>query len=324
MPPADPATTGTPQRDQPVACARVDRLVARIDEIGAPICVGLDPVLERLPGTVRAGRSAAPDAIERFCIGVIEAIADIAPAVKLQSACFERYASAGVGVLERVAEHARARGLWTILDAKRGDIGISAEHYAGAARTLGVDAITGNPYLGVDVLRPFLDAGLVVFALVRTSNPESDPIQTARVINEEERGTPGATGGGRTMASLVADKLATLGAEWVAASGLSAVGAVVGATRPDEGHDLRARMPDQPILVPGFGAQGGGIEGVRSLMRPNASGIPGVLVSASRSIIYPSQPGDAVPDDADWPGTIRDAASRFAEEIAAGMALREP
>lgn len=273
-----------------------------MERVGSPICVGLDPVLEKLPPEIRAEHWEHPAAIEAFSTGVIDAVAGVAAVVKLQSACYERYGAAGVRVLEHVAAHARSRGLLVLLDAKRGDIGISAEHYAAAAVGLHADAITVNGYLGPSTIEPYLNAGLGVFVLVRTSNPDSDSVQ-----GQEMRS-------GGTVAGMMAEMVAGIGSAWMGCgggSGLSSVGAVVGATKATDGRALRERMPRQVFLVPGYGAQGGTADDVRALIRPSASGVgeAGVLVTASRSVIYAG-------GDGDWRERVRSAAERLASEIA--------
>lgn len=283
----------------------IDLLVERVERAGSPICVGLDPVLEKLPDRVRAEHWEPPAAIEAFSTGVIDAVAGIAPVVKLQSACFERYGAAGVRVLEHVAAHARKRGVLVLLDAKRGDIGISAEHYAQAAVGLHADALTVSGYMGPSTIEPYLKAGLGAFVLVRTSNPDSDVVQGVELRD------------GRSVAGMMGEVVATLGGSWRgigAGRGLSSVGAVVGATKASDGRMLRERMPDQVFLVPGYGAQGGTADDVRALVRPGANGPgnSGVLVSASRSVIYP---GAGASDDG-WPAAVQAAASRLASEIA--------
>ncbi|RPG17613.1 MAG: orotidine-5'-phosphate decarboxylase [Phycisphaera sp. TMED9] len=258
----------------------------------APICVGLDPVLDRLPDGIDGADEVA--AIERFSRGVIDAIVGIAPCVKVQAACFERYGSSGVAAMERVINAAVESELIVILDAKRGDIGISASHYAAGAAATGAHWITLNGYLGEDGVIPFLDAGLGVFVLVRTSNPSGDEIQS-----------PGCGDG--TVAGLVGSMVGRLGETRRGASGLSSVGAVVGATKPEAAAELRKIMPDAPFLLPGYGAQGGGADGVRAAFDQRGGG---VLVTASRSIIYAfvDRPGD-------WRRCVKDAATTFAEEI---------
>ncbi len=271
-----------------------DRLSERIDAIGAPLCVGLDPVLDRLPEDVRRTNTDAHGAFVAFCTGVIDAVANIACCVKVQSACFERLGSAGWDAMEQVVAHARTRGLLVIHDAKRGDIGISMAHYARASRVLGADALTVSPYLGEAGILPCLGEGLGVFCLVRTSNPEGDAIQTARLE------------GGTMVCDLVADALHTVGLSHRGTSGLSDAGAVIGATKEGEGMRLRDRLPDAPVLIPGIGAQGGSWQTVRGLVRRGATspGTMGVLVSASRSILYPD--GSAGGDR--WQDRIRASA----------------
>ena len=317
----------TPPAELSSAAPFGDRLCDAIERLGTPACVGLDPVLERLPVPTKDtnGRPiGAADRIEAFCAGVIEAVAGVVPIVKPQSACFERFGQAGVGVLKRTIQLARQRGLIVILDAKRGDIGTTAEHYAAAAFGAGssanaapgaaarsgldADAITLSGYMGMETVEPFLSAGGLgageggrgVFVLVRTSNPGSDSIQAQRLAD------------GRTVAELMADEVAALGRAGgrVGASGWSCVGAVVGATKSGEGAVLRKRMPEQMFLVPGFGAQGGTIEDIRPMLRGTGSVREwGVVVNASRSVLYPGETGG------DWKRHVRDAAARFAEEL---------
>ena len=270
-----------------------DALAAAVARAGTPACVGLDPVLARLPAAVRAGTET--ESIERFCEGVLDAVAGIAAVVKPQSACFERYGSAGVAVLERVVAGARQRGLYVILDAKRGDIGTTAEHYAAFAYgAIGADAVTVNPYMGFDTIEPFLRPGRGVFALVRTSNPGSDAVQSVRAA-------PG------TVAETIARGIAELGRTRVGSSGWSDLGAVVAATKPGDAAQMRALMPQQVFLVPGFGAQGGTVETVRELFSDGA----GAIINASRSVLYPEPTGAA------WHEDVRAAAQRFAEQARA-------
>jgi orotidine-5'-phosphate decarboxylase len=288
-----------------------DRLLAAINKAGSPICVGLDPVLESLPDNLRARHHEPLAAISEFCRGVLNAVAPggkpIAPAVKFQSACFERYGSRGFAVLEEQVTAAAALGLIVIWDAKRGDISTSASHYAAAATRLKVDAITVSAYLGASGVTPFLDAGLGVFALVRTSNPDSDAVQANRLTD------------GSTVGEMMASQVAALGATRLGSSGLSDLGAVVGATKATEGAALRTLMPDQIFLIPGYGAQGGTAEDIRAMLRPGAKtpGETGVLVTASRSIIH-AKPGPGQ----SWEATVRTAAERLREEIAAASGFR--
>lgn len=273
-----------------------DRLAEAIDATGSPVCVGLDPVLDRLPGSVRSGASSDEGAIEAFCEGVLGAVAGVVPVVKVQAACFERYGSSGWAVLERVVGVARERGLLVVLDAKRGDIGLTAGHYAAGVSRLGADAVTVSPYLGTGTLVPFMEAGLGVFVLVRTSNPEGDGLQTATLED------------GSSVASLVGGQVASLGEGAVGRRGLSDVGAVVGLTKAEEGALLRGVMPDQVFLLPGYGAQGGDAAGLSRLVRAGAGSVgeAGVLVTASRSVIYAGGTGEG------WASSVREAAEGMA------------
>ncbi len=277
-----------------------DRLARAMDIAGSPACIGLDPVLGSLPQEVREAAGSETDAIERFCLGVLEAVVGAAGVVKPQSACFERFGSAGYAVLERVVSHAKRLGFVVILDAKRGDIGSSAEHYAAGARSMGADWITVSPYMGPSTIEPFLEVGLGVFALCRTSNPDSDRLQSLDA-------------GGMTVAERTAEMIAELGADHRGGSGLSVLGAVVGATKSGEdGQRLRGRMPDQILLVPGVGAQGGTAAEVVPLVRvdQHTAGLAGVVVNASRSVLYPRRgPGQS------WQGAVRQAADQFAGSL---------
>jgi orotidine-5'-phosphate decarboxylase len=278
-----------------------DHLVARVAQVNAATCVGLDPVLDRLPAALRpadgSDAAACASAIEAFSVGVIDSVHESCAAVKIQAACYERYGAAGFAAMARVLAHARASGLAVVYDAKRGDIGISAEHYANGARAFGAHWTTINAYLGSDGIAPFLAGGQGAFALVRTSNPSGDALQTLPLAD------------GRTIAEAVGDLVSKLGEASIGAGGFSALGAVVGATKRAEIASLRARMPRTIFLVPGYGAQGGTADDVRAAF---TRGNQGALITASRSVIYPSAPASD-----DWRGAIRAAATQFAREIRA-------
>ncbi|HYE62026.1 MAG TPA: orotidine-5'-phosphate decarboxylase [Phycisphaerales bacterium] len=275
-----------------------ERLAAAIDKFGSPVCVGLDPVLENLPADLRARHHEPTAAIAEFCRGVLRACAGVAPAVKFQSACFERYGSRGFAVMEDAVAEAVRLGLVVVWDAKRGDISTTAAHYAAAATHLGAHWITASPYLGASGLTPLLDAGLGVFSLVRTSNPDSDAVQRQPLID------------GRTVGEMIASFVQGVGFKYKSARELSALGAVVGATKSAEAAAMRQRMPDQLFLIPGYGAQGGTAEDIRAMVRPGKSIAEcGVLVTASRSVIYAQ-------GSASWEQNIHDAAARFATEVA--------
>jgi orotidine-5'-phosphate decarboxylase len=297
--------------EPPSAINPADRLLDAIDRAGAPVCVGIDPVVERLPLALRpSGRDAqaAVAALVEFTVGVLDAVAPHVGCVKLQSACFERYRDRGVGALYGLIGEARRRGLQVVLDGKRGDIGVSAEHYAAAAFDPwpGDDAderpdwVTVNSYLGEDGIRPFMREGCGAFALVRTTNPGSDCIQDRELA------------AGETVAAAVAGMVASIGESSVGRRGYSALGAVVGATRPQAAKRLRQLMPRQIFLVPGFGAQGAGVEDTLACFNPDGTG---AVVSASRSVIYAFDERDGA-----WTDTVAEAASTLARRIAQAVA----
>ena len=276
--------------------AVIDTLDVAIRTAGSPVCVGLDPVLESLPQEVCSRHHEPLAAVAEFTHGVLRSVAGIVPAVKFQSACFERYGSRGYALLEESAAEAVRLGLVVIWDAKRGDIGTTSAHYAASAKRLGSHFVTVNGYLGRSGLTPFLDEGLGVFVLVRTSNPDSDAIQGVRLAD------------GRTVAEMLADHVCSLGDSAIGECGLSAVGAVVGATKAADAKSLRERMPNQVFLIPGYGAQGGTAADLKNMLRPDGRGI---LVTASRSVIYPKA------GTGDWKSDIAQAAKTLKSEVAA-------
>jgi orotidine-5'-phosphate decarboxylase len=276
-----------------------DRLIDSIRAVGAPTCVGLDPVLDKLPPEL-ASAGDGPAAILAFCRGVIDGVAGHVAAIKPQSACFERHGAEGVRVLAETCGYARERGLIVLLDAKRGDIGLTAEHYAAAAKAMAADAITVNAYLGPETVTPYLKAGLGIFILIRTSNPDSDAVQS-RVLED-----------GRTVAEMMADTAAAIGRPSIGVHDYSDVGAVVGATKAEDGRALRRRMPHQIFLVPGYGAQGGTADDLRALHDGRAETGGGMLVTASRSVIYAFQGQGGA-----WRSAVTRAAIKFSTEVRA-------
>ncbi len=274
-----------------------DTLTHAIATCGGPVCVGLDPVLEQLPEQVRARHHEPLAAVADFCRGVLSSVRGIAPVVKFQSACFERYGGKGVTLLEELSEAAASMGMVVVWDAKRGDIGISANHYAAAAKRMHAHYVTLSGYLGESSILPFLDAGLGVFVLVRTSNPDSDAIQSTELSK------------GGTIATHMARLVAKIGERYIGPSGFSSVGAVVGATKAGDGAALRALMPQQHFLIPGYGAQGGTAADVRTMIAaPHERS--GVVVTSSRAIIYaPGNPGEP------WTTAVKAAAERLVGEI---------
>ncbi|MDY7109142.1 MAG: orotidine-5'-phosphate decarboxylase [Planctomycetota bacterium] len=290
-----------------------DAVLDAIDRLAAPACVGIDPVLDRLPEVLRPGASSAASAaraIGAFSVELLDAVAGRVPCVKFQSACFERYGHAGIAALEGCIRAARQRELKVILDAKRGDIGISAEQYAAAVfgddpeadAAVRPDWVTINAYLGADGIRPFLKPGRGAFALVRTSNPGGDAVQAQRLAD------------GRTVAESVAELVASIGEALVGERGYSSLGAVVAATRAEDAGRLRRIMPNQLFLVPGFGAQGGGVDDVLPCFDADGRG---AIVTASRTVIYAFQE-----QAGDWTQAVADAADRFADELGRAAGLR--
>ncbi len=279
-----------------------DCLLDAIERKGAPICVGIDPVFSKLPEELRETNTPL-ESIRAFCVEVMRAVAEHAPIVKFQSACFERYHAPGVVLLDDLMRVAHELELLVILDAKRGDIGSSASHYA-AATLARADATTINAWCGADGIAPFLEAaaeaGRGLFAWVRASNPSSDAFQGLTLQD------------GRTVSEALAQIVAESGAatDCIGQSGYSLLGAVVGATKPSDAVRLRDMMPQQIFLVPGFGAQGGTAEDVRACFKPDGTG---ALVTASRSITYAFAKSDAE----DWREPIAAAAADMAQQIRA-------
>jgi len=288
-----------------------DRLLNAIGLKGSPVCVGIDPVHERLPAELRRridGPRSALSAISEYCSTVLDAVADAVPAVKFQSACFERFRDEGVETLYGLIADANDLGLIVILDAKRGDIGISADHYAAgifepwidrdelAPRIAIPDAVTINGYLGSDGIAPFCTNGRGAFVLVRTSNPGGDAIQQARLEN------------GKTVAEHVAGVVDQLSREHMGTLGYSDLGAVVGATKRDEIASLRALMPRCIFLVPGYGAQGAGADDVKECFNRDGRG---AIITASRSVIFAYEKDESQP----WADAVGEAAHVFAQEV---------
>jgi orotidine-5'-phosphate decarboxylase len=282
-----------------------DRLEEARQERATTLCVGIDPRLEALPEEIR--REAAADAgkaLGRFGTEVIDLVREDAACLKVQVAFFEAHGLPGLKAYVDILAEARRRGLAVIGDVKRGDIGSTAEAYAAGhlrpGSDLEADAITVNPYLGRDALEPFVTAaakaGKGVYVLVRTSNPGARDLQELSVGDRA-----------RPFFEHVADLVRDLG--WQHASprtGLSPVGAVVGATAPAAVAALRRLLPDTPFLVPGYGAQGASARDVTHAYRPDGSG---AVVNASRSVIHPRE----VPTG--WREAVRHAARRAREEL---------
>lgn len=254
-----------------------DRLAAAVAARRSSLALGLDPDAARVAG----GAAGARD----FCLDAIDRAGPACVAVKVQLAHFERHGAAGWRAWEAVADAAAGAGLLVIADAKRGDIGLTSAAYAAALLRGPVDALTVNGLFGSDGVAPFAEAaaagGRGIYVLVRTSNPSAAELQDLPLAD------------GRPWHMALAELVAGWGRASVGAAGLSAVGAVVGATSPGLLAGLRAAMPEQPLLIPGVGAQGGRPEE----LAPAFAGRPErALVAASRAIIFADDPRAAAED----------------------------
>lgn len=284
----------------------IDRLITQIQHKQTPCIVGLDPALERMPSSwlqqqgIEAKSTLADRAegIYQYNLMVLEAIADLVPAVKPQSAYYELFGAAGIVALEKTIKAARDRGLLVVLDVKRGDIASTATAYAQSylpsdpKHPLEADAITIVPYLGKDCVEPFFSEatkwGKGIFVCVKTSNPGAAIVQEQQYNN-------------RYLYEIVADLIKPASDNSIGESGYSGIGAVVGATYPEAAHKLRQQLPNSLFLVPGVGAQGGGNEGIKACFNPDGLG---AVISSSRAIMYPHMYGAADSN----PDTIRQAA----------------
>ena len=269
-----------------------DRLIKNIDDKKNPSVVGLDPFLEYIPNFLKKkylGNSfeATRDVIIEFNKTIIDAIADIVPAVKPQIAFYEKYGSNGIIAFEETIKYAKKQGLFVIGDCKRNDIGSTAQAYAQAylgeidlidsskKPSFNVDCLTVTPYLGSDGIEPFIDIckthGKSIFVLVKTSNPSAGEFQDKIIEN------------GNPLYEEVAKYVSEAGSELVGYKGYSSIGAVVGAAYPYEAKRLRIIMPKSIFLVPGYGAQGGGAKDTVPCFNEDGYG---AIVNSSRGILY--------------------------------------
>jgi orotidine-5'-phosphate decarboxylase len=286
-----------------------DRLADLVEARQSQIVLGLDPDPARLWPDAMAQAPAdgtpaqrAAAAVRAHCAALIDAAGPACVAVKPQLACFERLGADGWAALAQTVAYAHERGLLVIADGKRGDISVSAAAYAqalvgstptpfGAVAGLGADAITANPLLGIDALEPIVGgaraAGAGVFVLVRTSNPGAADVEDLVLAGDGRHGA-----GAGTVWERLAEIVAQVGSPPSPASGLSDIGAVVGATAPEHVARMRELMPHAPFLLPGIGAQGGRVEDLAPAFAP---GRAGGLVSASRSIASAHEAGGGAP-----------------------------
>ena len=295
-----------------------DTLIERVRTLGHPLCLGLDPYLDRIPplfarGSMHPGDPKTAEAVEAFCLAVIERAAGRIAVIKPQIAFFEPLGWRGVAALERVTTRAREAGLLVLLDAKRGDIGVSAEGYARAYlrpdAPLVVDAITVNPYLGRETLQPFANEarthGRGVFVLVKTSNPGSGDLQDLEVSGEPVYGAVA-----QFLKPLVAELEGSL-------TGWSSLGVVVGGTYPEPAERVRETLPRALFLVPGYGSQGASAaDAVRGFV-PGPAGLEGGVVNASRSILYPE--AGATDNAGRWEAAFDEGLGMAIEELGAAV-----
>ena len=267
----------------------VDALTEKIIAMQNPTCVGLDTAFGYLPpelseGAVTQEEKAA--AVYTFNRAIIDAIADMVPAVKVQIAYYEALGPAGLAAFSDTCRYAKRRGLIVIADAKRNDIGATAAQYAaaflgpqaentgGRSLAFAADFLTVNGYLGTDGIAPFTEACAEndkgIFVLVKTSNPSSGELQNLKLAD------------GRTVYECMGDMAEAWGSGSAGAYGYSRVGAVVGATYPAEAKILRARLAHTFFLVPGYGAQGGSAEMLKNCF--DGRGL-GAIVNNSRGIL---------------------------------------
>lgn len=270
-----------------------DRLIDKIIELKNPTVVGLDPKLEYVPAYIQRRYlekdgmtlKSAAKAIYDFNQAIIDEIHDIVPAIKPQAAYYEMYGHYGIRTLEKTIRYAKVNGMFVITDGKRNDIGATMEAYTNAhlgstvvgenqAEAFGADALTVNGYLGTDGIEPLLKAcrekDKGIYVLVKTSNKSSGELQDLKL----EDGTP--------IYAKMGDLCEQWGADTIGKYGYSAVGAVVGATYPEMLTELRKRLPHTMFLVPGYGAQGGGAEGLKGGFDENGLG---AIVNSSRAVM---------------------------------------
>ena len=271
----------------------VDKLIENTIRTKNPSVIGLDPDISKIPACYKENPKsdhpfeAVANVIYEFNRDVIDTIAELVPAVKPQIAFYEKYGSYGIAAFEKTVEYAKSKGLVVITDAKRNDIGNTAQAYAeghlgyvelldGSSRpSMDADFLTVTPFLGSESLNPFIDVCVKnnkgIFVLVKTSNTSSGEIQD--VVTSE----------GMTISQNIAQYVSKQADTFIGKHGYSSIGAVVGATYPEEAVSLRNIMPKSYFLVPGYGAQGGGAKDILPCF--NADGLD-AIVNSSRGILY--------------------------------------
>lgn len=304
----------------------IDQLIEKIQKTNAPIVVGLDPMLSYVPEHIQQAAfeqfgetpEGAAEAIWQYNKGIVDAVYDLIPAVKPQIAMYEQFGIEGLKAFQKTVDYCHEKGLVVIGDVKRGDIGSTSAAYATghlgkvqigskSYRAFDEDFATVNPYLGTDGIKPFVDVCKEdqkgIFILVKTSNPSSGEFQD-RLID------------GRALYEYVGEKVTEWGADCVGTSGYSSVGAVVGATYPEQGKILRKLMPKSYILVPGYGAQGG--QGKDLVHFFHKDGL-GAIVNSSRGIIA-AYKQDKYKDQGITPENYADASRLAVKDMIADIA----
>ena len=282
-----------------------DRLIDATRCFG-PLCVGIDPHAGRIPALFGGD---SPAGIEAWGLAMVDACAGKVACIKPQVALFERHGPDGMKALQSVARAAKAAGLIVLMDAKRGDIGSTAEGYAaaylGKDAPFPSDALTVNPYMGLDTLEPYVREaeahGKGVIVLVRTSNPGSADFQS-----RDLEGAP--------LYARVGEALAPLAERLKGDSGWSGLMMVTGATGPAEARAIRQIAPSSLFLVPGYGAQGAGAADAMAGFVKGPAGLEGGVVSASRSVNFPAG-SEAAADIATWTGLVQAAIAAAQAEL---------
>ncbi len=287
-----------------------DRLIEAVRRLDTPLCVGLDPFAERIPALFGDARTDV-SALARFGEAIVEIAAKHAAVLKPQLGLFEPFGPEGVRIARDLCAQAQAFGMAVILDAKRGDIGSTAEGYAraslGPSPGFDADCVTINPYLGRDSLEPFFARaeahGKGVAVLVRTSNPGARDLQDIDC-------------GGAPLWRRTAEMIAPASARLKGAEGWSGLMAVAGATYPEEARALRAILPDALFLVPGYGAQGASAADAISGFTQRGGRREGGVVSSSRALTYP-QDAEKARTLAEWRAVVDAAMVAAAAELRA-------
>lgn len=287
-----------------------DRLIDATRRHG-PLCVGIDPHAGRIP-TLFGGDT--PDGIEAWGLAMVRACEGRVACLKPQVALFERHGPEGMKALQAISHAAKDAGLIVLMDAKRGDIGSTAEGYAaaylGKTAPFHADALTVNPYMGLDTLEPYVREGEAngkgVIVLVRTSNPGSADFQS-----RDLEGAP--------LYARVGEALAPLVQRLMGQSGWSGLMMVTGATGPEEARAIRGLAPKSLFLVPGYGAQGAPAADAMASFVDGPAGLEGGVVSASRSVNFPAG-SDTAADIAAWTGIIQDAITAAQADLKGVMA----